>query len=32
MPDAIKELGEHTVTARLGSGVEAQFKVIVKKS
>jgi large subunit ribosomal protein L9 len=32
MPDAIKELGEHTVRARLGSGVEAQFKLVVKKS
>jgi large subunit ribosomal protein L9 len=32
MPDAIKELGEHTVSARLGSGVEARFKVVVKKS
>jgi large subunit ribosomal protein L9 len=32
MPDAIKDLGEHTVTARLGSGVEAKLKVVVKKS
>lgn len=32
MPDSIKELGEHTVTARLGSGVEAKLKVVVKKS
>jgi ribosomal protein L9 len=32
MPDAIKDLGEHTVSARLGSGVEAKFKVVVKKS
>ena len=31
MPEAIKELGEHTVRARLGSGVEAQFKLVIKK-
>jgi large subunit ribosomal protein L9 len=32
LPDSIKELGEHKVTARLGSGVEAQIKLVVKKS
>ena len=32
LPDAIKELGEHKVTARLGSGVDAQIKLVVKKS
>ena len=32
LPDAIKDLGEHTVTVRLGSGVDAQLKVVVKKS
>lgn len=32
LPDAIKELGEHTVTVRLGSGVDAKLKVVVKKS
>ena len=32
MPDAIKDLGEHTVAAKLGNGVEAQLKVVVKKA
>jgi large subunit ribosomal protein L9 len=32
LPDGIKELGEHTVTVRLGSGVEAKVKLVVKKS
>jgi large subunit ribosomal protein L9 len=32
LPDAIKELGEHKVTARLGHGVDAQIKLVVKKS
>jgi large subunit ribosomal protein L9 len=32
MADAIKELGEHTVTAKLGNGVEAPIKVVVKKA
>ena len=32
LPDSIKELGEHKVTARLGSGVDAQIKLVVKKS
>ena len=31
MPEGIKELGEHTITARLGSGVDAQLKLVVKK-
>ena len=30
--DAIKGLGEHTITVRLGNGVDAQLKVVVKKS
>lgn len=30
--DAIKALGEHTVAVKLGSGVDAQVKVIVKKA
>lgn len=30
--DAIKALGEHTVSVKLGSGVDAQVKVIVKKA
>jgi large subunit ribosomal protein L9 len=30
--DGIKVLGEHTVVAKLGSGVEAKIKVVVKKS
>jgi large subunit ribosomal protein L9 len=32
LPDAIKDIGEHTITVRLGSGVDAQVKVVVKKS
>jgi large subunit ribosomal protein L9 len=32
LPAAIKQLGEYNVTARLGSGVTATFKVIVKAS
>lgn len=32
LPDAIKELGEHTITVRLGSGVDAKLKLVVKKS
>lgn len=31
MPDAIKELGEHKVGVKLGSGVDAQIKLVVKK-
>ena len=30
--DAIKALGEHTVAVKLGSGVDAQVKVVVKKA
>jgi large subunit ribosomal protein L9 len=30
--DGIKDLGEHAVVAKLGSGVEAKIKVVVKKS
>lgn len=30
--DAIKALGEHTVSVKLGSGVDAQVKVVVKKA
>jgi large subunit ribosomal protein L9 len=30
--DGIKDLGEHHVVAKLGSGVEAKIKVVVKKS
>jgi len=29
--DAIKALGEHTVSVKLGSGIDAQVKVVVKK-
>jgi large subunit ribosomal protein L9 len=32
LPESIKELGEHTVTVKLGSGVDAQIKLVVKKS
>lgn len=32
LPDAIKALGEYDVSARLGSGVVAKFKVKVKAS
>jgi large subunit ribosomal protein L9 len=32
LPESIKELGEHTVTARLGNGVDAKLKLVVKKS
>lgn len=31
LPDAIKELGEHTITVKLGSGVDAKLKLVVKK-
>lgn len=30
LPSAIKSLGEYTATAKLGSGVTANFKVVVK--
>jgi large subunit ribosomal protein L9 len=30
--DGIKDLGEHQVVAKLGNGVEAKIKVVVKKS
>ncbi len=29
--DAIKALGEHTVSVKLGSGIDAQVRVVVKK-
>jgi large subunit ribosomal protein L9 len=32
LPDSIKELGEHKVTVRLGNGVDATIKLVVKKS
>jgi len=32
LPEGIKELGEHSVAVRLGSGVEGKVKVVVKKS
>ncbi len=32
MPDAIKDVGEHQVGVKLGSGVEASVKVIVKRA
>ncbi len=32
MPEALKDLGEHTVAIRLGSGVEANVKVTISKS
>lgn len=31
LPESIKELGEHTITAKLGNGVDAQLKLVVKK-
>jgi large subunit ribosomal protein L9 len=31
MPDSIKVVGEYTVTVRLGSGVDAPIKLVVKK-
>lgn len=31
LPEAIKSLGEYTVTAKLGSGVEAKIKLVIKK-
>jgi len=32
MPEAIKVVGEYTIVAKLGSGVEAKIKLVVKKS
>lgn len=32
MPDAIRDLGEHQVAVRLGSGVDAAVKVIIKRA
>jgi large subunit ribosomal protein L9 len=32
MPDAIKDIGEHTLTIKLGNGVDAKVKLVVKKS
>jgi large subunit ribosomal protein L9 len=32
LPDSIKELGEYTVVVKIGSGVDAQIKLVVKKS
>lgn len=32
LPDSIKELGEHKVIVKLGSGIEATVKLVVKKS
>lgn len=32
MPDQIKDLGEYTLTVKLGSGVDAKVKLVVKKS
>jgi len=31
LPDSIKDIGEHSVTVRLGNGVEAKVKLVVKK-
>jgi large subunit ribosomal protein L9 len=31
MPDAIKTLGEYSLTIKLGSGVESKVKLVVKK-
>jgi large subunit ribosomal protein L9 len=31
LPEAIKDVGEHTVTVKLGSGTEAKLKLVVKK-
>lgn len=32
MPEHIREIGEHDVTVKLGSGVDAKIKLVVKKS
>jgi len=32
MPDAIKTVGEYTLSIKLGSGVDAKVKLVVKKS
>jgi large subunit ribosomal protein L9 len=32
LADALKEIGEHQVTIKLGSGVEAKVKVTIKKA
>jgi len=32
MPEHIREVGEHDVTVKLGSGVDAKIKLVVKKS
>jgi large subunit ribosomal protein L9 len=32
MPETIKVVGDYTVTVKLGSGVDAQLKLVVKKS
>lgn len=32
VPDAIKDVGEYTLTVKLGSGVDANVKLVVKKS
>ena len=31
LPDAIKDVGEYTITVKLGSGVESKIKLVVKK-
>lgn len=31
LPDSIKQLGEYTVKAKLGAGIDGQFKLVVKK-
>lgn len=31
VPDAIKDVGEYTLTVKLGSGVDANVKLVVKK-
>lgn len=32
LPDTIKEIGEYQVGVKLGSGIDAQIKLVVKKS
>ena len=32
LPDSIKTLGEYKLTARLGNGVDAEIKLVVKKA
>ena len=31
LPDSVKDVGEYTVTVKLGSGIESKVKLVVKK-